>query len=292
MNDPSTFSKILSGGLYGLLAENYDLGGVALLAWMIIPLIISAVGGYLLGSLNSAVIVSRALYHDDVRKHGSKNAGMTNMFRTYGKKAGILTLCGDLLKTVIALSLGYLWLGYRGAYIAALFCMLGHMFPIYYKFRGGKGVLVVATAILMTEPIVFVVLLAIFAIVLLGTRMVSLASIMAALIYPLILNGQYAAFLGDGSTAGMRAPVAVFMTVMVVWMHRSNLKRIYEGKESKVRFPWNHDDGAPVASRSLSDADECEEEDGADIDADDKGRSDVAKERTVKKHSNYGKKKK
>lgn len=291
MNDPSTlelstFSKILRGGLYGIVAEHCDaLSGVAWLAWMLLPLLMSAVGGYLLGSLNSAVIVSHSLCHDDVRRHGSKNAGMTNMFRTYGKKAGLLTLCGDLLKTVISLALGYLWLGYRGAYIAALFCMLGHMFPLYYKFRGGKGVLVAATAILMTEPVVFVVLIAIFAIVLLGTRMVSLASVMTALIYPLILNAQYAALTGDGGSAGMRAPVAIFMAVMVVWMHRSNLKRIYEGKESKLHFPWNHDDGNNTAApHSLNDADEDEatEDDVTDT---------TEKKRTVKTHSNYGKKK-
>ena len=133
-------STIISGGLYRLLTERFGVVGVPALLWLIPPILLCAAGGYLLGSLSSAVIVSRALFSDDVRSHGSGNAGMTNMFRTYGKKAGVLTLCGDVLKTVVATLLGYLWLGYIGAYLSGLFCMLGHMFPVFYKFRGGKGV--------------------------------------------------------------------------------------------------------------------------------------------------------
>ena len=272
-------STIISGGLYRLLTERFGVVGVPALLWLIPPILLCAAGGYLLGSLSSAVIVSRALFSDDVRSHGSGNAGMTNMFRTYGKKAGVLTLCGDVLKTVVATLLGYLWLGYIGAYLSGLFCMLGHMFPVFYRFRGGKGVLVAAVMILMTEPPVFLVLIVVFAIVLVGTRMVSMASGMAALLYPLILNGTYSVFYGDGSTAGMRIPIAVFITVMILIMHRENFKRIYAGKEPKVRFPWNHEE-----ERGLSAADD---EDGAEEDA------PAAKpQRTVKKKSTYGKKKK
>lgn len=278
-------STIISGGLYRLLTERFGVVGVPALLWLIPPIILCAAGGYLLGSLNSAVIISRALFSDDVRRHGSGNAGMTNMFRTYGKKAGILTLCGDILKTVISTLLGYLWLGYIGAYLAGLFCMLGHMFPVFYKFRGGKGVLVAAVMILMTEPLVFLVLIAVFAIVLLGTRMVSMASGMAALLYPLILSGSYTVLYGDGNIAGMRIPIAVFITVMILVMHRENFKRIYDGKEPKVHFPWNHDDPA---------ADDDANDDARLSAADDGGDASTgnARKRTVKKKSTYGKKKK
>lgn len=275
-------STIISGGLYRLLTEKFGVVGVPALLWLIPPVLLCAAGGYLLGSISSAVIVSRALYSDDIRRHGSGNAGMTNMFRTWGKKAGILTLVGDVVKTAVAVVLGYLWLGYMGAYLAGLFCMLGHMFPVFYKFRGGKGVLVAAVTIMLTEPVVFLLLVAIFAIVLVGTRMVSMASGMTALLYPLVLNGTYAVFYGDGKVAGMRIPVAVFMTVMILIMHRENFKRIYAGKEPKINFPWTRDVYVP--------ADEYEPESRAASDGE-KTEHGTAK-RTVKKKSTYGKKKK
>ncbi len=280
----SVVKKIIENGLYGMLIRNSGYTGMQMLLWMIPFVLLCTVGGYLLGSLNSAIIVSRAVYSDDVRRRGSGNAGMTNMFRTWGKKAGILTLLGDVLKTVAAILLGYLWLGYIGAYLSGLFCMLGHMFPIYYKFRGGKGVLVAAVMILMTEPPVFLVLVAVFAIVLLGTRMVSMASGMSALLYPLILNSAYKVFYGDGAVAGMRIPIAMAMTVLILVMHRENFKRIYNGKENKVKFPWNHDDEtaeAEEAPASLSRADDEEDE-----------TAEQPVRRTAKKRSTYGKKKK
>ena len=225
-------STIISGGLYRLLTEKFGVVGVPALLWLIPPVLLCAAGGYLLGSISSAVIVSRALYSDDIRRHGSGNAGMTNMFRTWGKKAGILTLVGDVVKTAVAVVLGYLWLGYMGAYLAGLFCMLGHMFPVFYKFRGGKGVLVAAVTIMLTEP--------------------------------------------------MRIPVAVFLTVMILIMHRENFKRIYAGKEPKINFPWTRDVYVP--------ADEDEPESLAASDGE-KTEHGTAK-RTVKKKSTYGKKKK
>ena len=279
-------STIISGGLYRLLTEKFGVVGVPALLWLIPPVLLCAAGGYLLGSISSAVIVSRALYSDDIRRHGSGNAGMTNMFRTWGKKAGILTLVGDVVKTAVAVVLGYLWLGYMGAYLAGLFCMLGHMFPVFYKFRGGKGVLVAAVTIMLTEPVVILLLVAIFAIVLVGTRMVSMASGMTALLYPLVLNGTYAVFYGDGKVAGMRIPVAVFMTVMILIMHRENFKRIYAGKEPKINFPWTRDVYVP----DYVPADEDEPESRAASDGE-KTEHGTAK-RTVKKKSTYGKKKK
>jgi glycerol-3-phosphate acyltransferase PlsY len=95
---------------------------------------------YLLGSLNFAIIISGKTYRQDIRNHGSKNAGMTNMMRTYGKKAAALTLLGDMLKAVVSCLIGYALIGQLGAYIAGLFCMIGHIFPVFYRFKGGKGV--------------------------------------------------------------------------------------------------------------------------------------------------------
>lgn len=196
--------------------------------------------GYFLGSVNSALVVSRSVFHDDIRKYGSGNAGMTNMFRTYGKKGGFLTLAGDFLKTVLATLIGFLLLpGDIGAYISGLFCVLGHSFPIYYRFKGGKGVLAAAVMLLMVDLPTFGLTVLVFAVILVGLRMVSLASIMAALFMPLWLNISYTVILGNGSTAGLRLFIAVIITFLVIFMHRENIRRIQKHEEPKIRLPWD-----------------------------------------------------
>ena len=137
---------------------------------------------YLLGSLNFGVMTSSKQYRDDVRTHGSGNAGATNMLRTFGWKAAVLTMAGDMLKAVLAVGLGYLIVGvnaqitaengmtYRmvdqfGAAIAGLFVMLGHMFPIFFKFKGGKGVATSGMVIIMISPITAAICFVIFLII-------------------------------------------------------------------------------------------------------------------------------
>ena len=111
---------------------------------------------YLLGSVDTGILVSKFVYHDDVRNHGSGAAGMTNMLRTFGKKAAAMTATGDVLKGVLAVCIGR-WLfhmlpadagvsPYLGVYLAAIFAVLGHLYPLYFGFKGGKGVLVAAGA--------------------------------------------------------------------------------------------------------------------------------------------------
>ena len=122
-------------------------------------------GSYLLGSINSSIIISKVLYRDDIRKHGSGNAGMTNMLRTYGKGAAGLTLLGDMMKTALAVLLAGILFGFNYVggvsvgdgycYVAGLFAVLGHIFPVYYGFKGGKGVLVTSTMALILTPIPF-----------------------------------------------------------------------------------------------------------------------------------------
>ena len=230
--------KLGVGGTPAAMAVTF--GGVLLC--MIIP--------YLLGSLNFGVMISRRRYGDDVRTHGSGNAGATNMLRTYGWKAGVLTMAGDMLKAVIAVGLGYLIVGvnaqvtegdltYRmvdqfGAAIAGLFVMLGHMFPIFFKFKGGKGVATSGIVIFMISPIAGVICLAVFLLVVLGTRCVSLGSVMGLVLYPIVLNAfSHAYDPPRNSTACM---ISVLMACLVVFMHRENLKRLAAGKESKISF--------------------------------------------------------
>lgn len=206
---------------------------------------------YLLGSLNFGVLISHKKYNDDVRTHGSGNAGATNMLRTYGTKAAIFTMAGDMLKAVIAVGLGYLVVGinaevvdangvsYRmvdqfGAAIAGLFVMLGHMFPIFFKFKGGKGVATSGMVIIMISPLTGLICLIIFLIIVIGTRYVSLGSVMGLIFYPIVLNAFSHAY--DPPRNATACMTSVLMALLVVFMHRENIKRLAAGTESKISF--------------------------------------------------------
>lgn len=217
---------------------------------------------YLLGSMNFGIMISQKRYRDDIRTHGSGNAGATNMLRTYGMKAAVLTMLGDMLKAVVAVGLGYLIVGvnaqmtengvsYRmvdqfGAAIAGLFVMLGHMFPIFFRFKGGKGVATSAVVILMLSPVAFVVCLFVFLCVVLGTRYVSLGSVMALVLYPIILNAWCHAY--DPPRNATACMISVVMAVLVVFMHRENLKRLANHTEPRVSFKKKRPDEAEETS--------------------------------------------
>ena len=209
-------------------------------AIVVMGVVLCMVIPYLLGSLNFGLIISGKKYHDDIRNHGSGNAGTTNMLRTYGKRAAALTMAGDMLKAVVAVAIGYLILNLNvtsadgtistsdplGAAIAGLFVMLGHMFPCFFKFKGGKGVATAAMVILMIHPITFLICLLVFVVIVVGTKFVSLGSIMGLILYPVFLN----TFAPDrGSNV-----FAIIMALLVVWAHRENIKRLLAGKESKI----------------------------------------------------------
>ena len=233
-----SLSEIFSKGIPVILLEKQGASGTVFLLVVAAAVLISSAAGYLSGSLNSAIIVSRSIFKKDIREYGSGNAGMTNMFRVFGRSAGLLTLAGDVAKTAVACVAGYLAFGYNGCWIAGFFCVLGHMFPCWYKFRGGKGVLVSAAVLLFADWPVFLGAIAVFLIVLVGTKYVSLSSIMAALLMPLLLHIFFTVVSGDGSSAGLRLPIAVAMAAVVVVSHRENIKRIREKKEPKITLPW------------------------------------------------------
>lgn len=200
-----------------------------------------AVEAYLLGSVDTGILVSKYLYHDDVRTHGSGAAGMTNMLRTFGKKAAAMTATGDVLKGVLAVCIGR-WLfhmlpadagmsPYLGVYLAAIFAVLGHLYPLYFGFKGGKGVLVAAGAILAIQPVLLPFLALIFLACLLPTGMVSLGSVTMAAAYPLLTLG-YCLLRGYAVQDLLICLVgSVIMAAMVIYMHRSNIQRIRDGKE-------------------------------------------------------------
>ena len=229
----SLIEKIFSNGIVGDYFLNSSDKSTLGLVLFVVSVAVVIIAAYLLGSINFAIIISGKKYKQDIRDHGSKNAGMTNMMRTYGKKAAGLTLLGDALKAVAACLVGYVLIGGEGAYIAGLFCILGHIFPIFYRFKGGKGVVTTAVAILMCNPIVFVVLFLLFVIIVLFTRYISLGSVVCVMLYPLLLDSISRLFLGH--------PVhyvvyAMITAVVVVVKHWGNIKRLAAGKESKFSF--------------------------------------------------------
>ncbi len=192
-------------------------------------IVLSLVGGYLLGSVSVAIVLTRRK-GGDVRDKGSGNAGATNVARVYGIWVGLATLVGDGVKTALAmLVLGRLLAGLPGMVAAAFGCLLGHCFPLYFGFRGGKAVSVGAAIGLCLDWRLFLILLGVFLILAFSTKRVSVGSMAAAVAFPigmLILGGfpWYSLALG------------CFITVFVIFMHRENVKRLLKGKEPEFKL--------------------------------------------------------
>ena len=229
-SDPTVWQN----GLFALWFRT--LGGTQQLLTYALGNLLIVAAAYLLGSLNFAIIVSKKLYGKDIRKYGSHNAGMTNMFRTFGKKAGFLTLAGDAGKALVSVLLGRLLLGEDGAYLAGLFCILGHIAPAY-RFKGGKGVVVTAVTVAIIDPVIFAVLVVVFALVFLIWRYVSLASVIAAFVYPgaVFISAQIRSG-GQGMPYMTAMLFSAFVALLILFLHRENIKRIFERTESKVYF--------------------------------------------------------
>lgn len=201
--------------------------------------LLSALAGYLLGSIDTGIIVSKLLHQDDVRNHGSGGAGMTNMLRTFGKKSASITAAGDVLKGMLAVLIGkWLFAAFAaghilwGAYIAQIAAVIGHWKPIFFGFKGGKGVLVGAGSLLGIHPILILPLGAVFLIGFLTTRMVSVGSISIAVGYP-IATTLYSIFVLHLAAPELALSVIASAIVggMIIYLHRSNIKRILSGTE-------------------------------------------------------------
>ena len=223
---------------------------------------------YLLGSVNFALVVSKIFYHDDIRNHGSGNAGATNMGRSYGKKAAILTFLGDGFKGVISILIAcvifghptsepyYLFLVYA-AYLSAFFCIFGHVFPCFSHFRGGKGFATTTLAIIALNPFIAAILAVIYFPLVAMTRYISLGSVVIALFYPIILHSFDTVTL----RYGVPSLVALMIAALVTFAHRGNLKRIMDRTERKLKL-WHKDPETPAADpvpkRDPEEADQLE----------------------------------
>ena len=207
--------------------------------------IIVAVIAYLIGSVNFSVLISKKMAGFDVREKGSGNAGTTNMLRSVGKKAAVITLICDILKGVISIAIAII----VGSIvknldkelllqIAGIAVVLGHTFPIFFGFKGGKGVATSLGVLLMSNWQIGLICL-VFAIVLMAlTRMVSLGSCAAAVLFPvltLFINQHYTV-LTDGKNGRVYFVYSVILAIIVLYNHRSNIKRILSGTENKLSF--------------------------------------------------------
>ena len=202
--------------------------------------IVSAILAYAIGSIMFSVIVSRKLAGFDVREKGSKNAGSTNMLRTVGKKGAIITLICDILKGVIAILIAMLIAKIANItepskillmkYIAGFAVILGHTYPIFFEFRGGKGV-ATALGVLITLNWKIGLICLIFAVIIIAfTKMVSVGSISAAILYPILVL-----FIEDRKNFGVIL-ISWLIAILVIFNHRTNIKRLKEGKENKISF--------------------------------------------------------
>lgn len=204
-------------------------GGIIL--QIILGYVLCALAAYLLGGINTSIIASKMFFGDDIRNHGSKNAGLTNMHRVYGLKGAGMTLGGDIAKTALSVVIGMLLMGTPGGYVAGFFTMVGHTFPIYFGFKGGKGVLCAASAILVLDPLTFLLLLIVFVSVVALTKYISAASMTVAFFLPLVTN----VFHQDKPYI-----VIIVMTFcmggFIIWTHRSNIKRLMNHEENKFSF--------------------------------------------------------
>lgn len=214
-----------------------------------IAILLTAVISYLLGSLNSSIITVRLMKGEDIRENGSKNAGLTNTLRCYGKVPALFTLIGDLAKGVIAVLLSQLvcrlLMGedYSSThfidsqaigYIAGFFAIIGHIFPVYYGFKGGKGVLVASSVLIVIDPVTFAIVIPFFILVIIITKYVSVGSISAAVAYPIItFCVNY--FLRDDTLEKslLYTALTVGTGILLIYMHRTNIARLKAGTENK-----------------------------------------------------------
>ena len=204
---------------------------------MTIAVALILVVSYLLGCFNGAVLISKRIFHDDVRTHGSGNAGLTNFYRTYGARYALPVILLDMGKTAASTMIG----GYMfqclyedwtlGVLVAGLGCIIGHVFPAFYGFKGGKGILAGSILVIMLDWRMALVAWGLFVLAVVLTRYISLGSITAASSVAVT-----AFFIYDRP---LYIALAAIIASLVVWSHRSNIVRLVRGNENK--FKWHKD---------------------------------------------------
>jgi glycerol-3-phosphate acyltransferase PlsY len=218
----------------------------------ILLILAAAIPAYVLGSLNGAIIISKLFYRKDIRDYGSGNAGLTNFYRTFGKGGTVLVILIDVLKSIVPVFFGG-WLfayytdmvisalwpfgrffteAFFGQVLAGLFVMLGHCFPLFYKFRGGKGVMAIGALVIVIDWRLALISWGVFIIITAVTRYVSLGAMLGCAAFPTFMP-----LLGVGGIAEL---CVVMLCVLLVFIrHTPNIKRLMQGKESKLSLKRN-----------------------------------------------------
>jgi glycerol-3-phosphate acyltransferase PlsY len=212
-------------------------------------LLLIAVGSYVLGGVNGALIVSIGIYKKDIRQYGSGNAGLTNFYRVFGKRGALLVILIDIIKTLGPVLLAgfviqrfatdapfpfrYMAQGkwFYGEQFAGFFVMFGHCFPVFYKFAGGKGVLAVGTILLLIDWRIGLIGIGTFALIVLLTRYVSLGAIIGIMAYPICVMIPYFKHAGIPEFT-----MALLTATFIIARHRENILRLIDHKESKFSF--------------------------------------------------------
>ena len=219
---------------------------------LVIRTIATAVIAYLIGSINPAILITRAFSGKDIRTQGSGNAGFTNVLRSVGALPAVLTILSDFLKGVISVlamtvtnDVAPLEYVKYGRYLAGVFVIIGHSFPLYFGFKGGKGVVTAAALMSVVDFRVFLMIIATFLIVFAFTKIISLGSVVCASLYPvytcvIVYFCDYIPLMGTPDELRFRfvlvsTAFAAVIGLMVVIMHSENLKRLFKGQEKKIR---------------------------------------------------------
>ena len=201
---------------------------------LLLPAVVTAVAAYFLGCVNGAILMSKYVFHDDIRTHGSGNAGLTNFYRTFGTKGVVGVLLSDILKAVFAALLGgflfghFLGMPMIGKLIGTTFVLLGHMYPVTFGFRGGKGVLSGVSALMVVDWRIALIALGVFFIAVLLTRYVSLGSVCAA---PTFLICMWLFYHNVTFEV-----LGVIPAGLLVFAHRGNISRLLHGTENKFHL--------------------------------------------------------
>ena len=189
--------------------------------------VIAAAAAYLLGSVSVSVLLTKLVFHNDVRSQGSGNAGATNVARVFGMGAGVITLFGDVAKTVIAMLIGKWLAGDTGLAVAGAACLIGHCWPVYFRFKGGKGVSVGAAVGAMIDWRIILVLVAVFFLTFAICRIVSVCSMACAVTLPLACLVL--------AVPTPQLVLGILTGILVFFMHRGNLVRLFRGEEKKFK---------------------------------------------------------
>lgn len=201
------------------------------LLYFVVSMLPSAVISYLCGCINGAILTSRCFLHEDVRKRGSGNAGLTNFYRSYGPRYAALVLVLDALKMVAAIVITCAILGNtpEAKLWGGLFCALGHIFPVTFHFKGGKGILSGAALLVMLDWRIAAICIGAFLLLVITTRYISLGSISASFLAPIVFlvlyRGHWFAFA-----------LITLIAALLIWSHRSNIRRLIAGTERKFSF--------------------------------------------------------